>query len=522
MPRSKLYQNKPDVFPSVDHVEEQLRQAYDDDMRAVLAFAQKHKDTLTKVTRAKKSPSHHQIIRHTQLLDAKGFEISLPNEPEIPDFNYSAINHEGESYVLLRGNLFYHDCFYDEAGHRTSRGLRRVKLIRDIQGKLFTAKILELPYVTDSKKQTKLNVPVHQEMSNAAHYYQERMPHKTVLQRRKHHPSDSLFEPVKDTIKYYLIQPFTGLDSYQLIHAKSQRLSSLQMLDLAIQYMQLVYTLHEQSLVHRDLKPANYTVEILSDDELNVSIIDFDCAKLLDTQHIDKQGNPYFSDGHYIGTPEYLPPYHRDRMIKQHRNELPQHKAYGYYNFATDMYAATKSAEEVLKKLKKATLSPDEQALNDDLTLFISDIQNTKNEINAAKTFHQSHPHLPHSSSMREQLKAFSATRKAIKIHQTQCAISQPEMTLYHDQSFNAQTKVPNTSSNTTLMQQLTSFSFSDRSKSTQSFEERSTNEPSNKINSSNTSDEDTPSENDTSIISDDASHYDTITFTPPLTPKNT
>lgn len=512
MPRSKLYKDKPDVFPSVEHVEELLGQAYDDDMRAVIAFAQKHKDTLSKVKRARKNLTSHQIIRHTQLLDANGFEVSLANEPEIPDFNYSAINHEDESYVLLRGNLFYRDCFYDEAGHRTTRGLRRVKLIRDIHGMLFTAKILELPHVADSTVQARLEEPVRQEMSSAAHYYQDKMSHKTILQRKKHLTADVLPEPQKNTIKYYLIQPFTGLDSYQLIHAQPKRLSSLQMLDLAIQYMQLVYTLHDQSLVHRDLKPANYTVEILPDGELNVSIIDFDCAKHFDGQHIDKHDEPYFTDGHYVGTPQYLPPYHLNRMEKQRRKELPPHKAFGYYNFATDMYAATKSAEEILNKLQKTTLSPEEQVLHERLTAFVITI--TK-----AKTFNDSHPHLPEKAGIKQQLETFSHERKIIKAHQADSMVNQPEITLYQGPSLGADTT--NMSNNTTLIQQLATLSPHVLSKSTQPFDAQSNNEPTNTIHSSNASDDDTPSKNDTSIINDDASNYDTITFTPPSSPKH-
>lgn len=509
MPRFKLYEDKPDVFPTVEHVEEQLRHAYDDDMRAVLAFAQKHAQKPgTKVTRRKEKQGaeEHRIIHPSKIIDAEGREISPSDASKIPDFRYSAINHEGEFYVLLRENLFYHDCFYDEAGHRTQRGLRRVKLVRDIHGHLFTVKILELPHFADSIKQTKLEKPIIQEMSSATQYYQERMPHKTALQRKKQHTVESS----KETVKYYLIQPYTGLDSNQLIHAQPKRLSPLQMLDLAIQYMQLVYTLHEQSLIHRDLKPANYTVEILPDGELNVSVIDFDCARLFNAEKTDKHGMPYYNDGHYVGTPEYLPPFHLDRIQKQLLGTLASNKAPGYYNFATDMYAAATSANYVLKKLKSMTLSPEENTLYEKLETFIHNIRK-------ADTFNCSHPHLPDREAMQKQLEAFSRIRKTIKVDQLQSALSQPEITLYQNEPL-ALDKA-DSSNNTTLIQQLNSLPSSSRvPESTHPV--KSNTSRLNTTDSANTSNNTASSNNSSTDTSNDASHYDTQALTPPSTPS--
>ena len=92
----------------------------------------------------------------------------------------------------------------------------------------------------------------------------------------------------KDEISYYMVIPLLGKSLNQLFIEKQQQFSLKLILQIGIQILYLLKSIHEKGLVHRDIKPDNFLLGI--DSEKNkLFLIDFGLCKsyIKDDKHIE-------------------------------------------------------------------------------------------------------------------------------------------------------------------------------------------------------------------------------------------
>lgn len=92
----------------------------------------------------------------------------------------------------------------------------------------------------------------------------------------------------------------------------SQKLDILKQSCLALEYA------HKDGVVHRDIKPANIMVRTKSDGSLNVKVIDFGIAKLVDT----KEEVTLTNTGDLFGTPAYMSPEQCMGEVSDNRTDI--------------------------------------------------------------------------------------------------------------------------------------------------------------------------------------------------------
>lgn len=116
---------------------------------------------------------------------------------------------------------------------------------------------------------------------------------------------------------------------------------------MAKRMIQAMAYCHKADVVHRDLKPENYVFET-NDDDSEMKLIDFGCAKLVDDETIytDMAGTPY-----YIA-PEVLDPaYHRTGKV---RNVFPSNSHF----YTSAIYESTHSNHHVCISILFAEFGP--------------------------------------------------------------------------------------------------------------------------------------------------------------------
>jgi serine/threonine protein kinase len=259
----------------------------------------------------------------------------------IQDISHSVLICENEPYIMLRGNIFYSNSG-KAYPHQTLRGRRKGKLAINQEGELFLIKIVEQQASWAKRYQESEAIP---EMEFA--FKSGIAPHKNIVTRTKITNENS---EILEIVKTYSIMRYKGISAADLI--KENKLSDLQMLDLAIQFMLRVYDLHALNIVHRDLKPANYVVTINENNSLNVFAVDFGYSKEMRNFIYNKKEKylyyQHIDDSENCGTLGYYPDCHEEDDENYNAN---------IYDFSTDMYSAAKSALYVLEYLKKSNQS---------------------------------------------------------------------------------------------------------------------------------------------------------------------
>lgn len=93
----------------------------------------------------------------------------------------------------------------------------------------------------------------------------------------------------KDNVNYYMVLNLLG-DSLQSIKNKKQIFSLKLVLQIGIQILDLLKTIHDKGLVHRDIKPDNFLVG-LNDKIKTIYIIDFGFCKsfIKGSKHIEER-----------------------------------------------------------------------------------------------------------------------------------------------------------------------------------------------------------------------------------------
>jgi casein kinase I family protein HRR25 len=105
----------------------------------------------------------------------------------------------------------------------------------------------------------------------------------------------------KDTTNYYMVIDLLG-QSLQSLKNERERFSLPLVLQIGIQIINLLKTIHEKGLVHRDIKPDNFLLSRNPNDK-NIYIIDFGfckCYLIDDDKHI-----PYKQTRNLIGSNTY-------------------------------------------------------------------------------------------------------------------------------------------------------------------------------------------------------------------------
>ncbi len=315
-------------------LEKQLKQAQklleSEVLDAHFTFAKKYAtESGNKVIRPKEGESVRIVTSDDEEVLSESFE-----QDESSNITHSVLNHEGKFYLLLHGDVFCNDEDFSKGTNphfvpfNNYRGLRRGKLAIDEGGNIVFIKIIEHYSQRHREHLDKESQPEMQ-----IDYQYNDAPHRTVAIRKR----VDIARKELSTYKTYSINMFKGFDSLEISIAK--RLDFLQTVYVAIQYMLLVYDIHDKGIVHRDLKPENYTVDtldVMNDKLPKVSVIDFGMSKRFN-HYFNEQGYFLIDNSSYSGTPGYISP-----NIKKN----------GYYCLATDMYAAAKAANTILENYR--------------------------------------------------------------------------------------------------------------------------------------------------------------------------
>jgi casein kinase I family protein HRR25 len=104
----------------------------------------------------------------------------------------------------------------------------------------------------------------------------------------------------KDDDNYYMVIDLLG-QSLQSLKNKNSSFSLKLVLQIGIQIINLLKTIHDKGLIHRDIKPENFLLSTKPNDK-NIYIIDFGFCKsyLIDGLHI-----PYKKTNNLIGSNTY-------------------------------------------------------------------------------------------------------------------------------------------------------------------------------------------------------------------------
>ena len=92
----------------------------------------------------------------------------------------------------------------------------------------------------------------------------------------------------KDEFNYYMVIPLLGKSLEQLFIEKQQKFSLKLILQIGIQILYLLKSIHKKGLVHRDIKPDNFLLGIESEKN-KIFLIDFGLCKtyIKDEKHIE-------------------------------------------------------------------------------------------------------------------------------------------------------------------------------------------------------------------------------------------
>lgn len=163
----------------------------------------------------------------------------------------------------------------------------------------------------------------------------------------------------RDDNNYYMVINLLG-ESLQSIKNKKQTFSLRLVLQIGIQIIKLLKTIHDKGLVHRDIKPDNFLLG-LDNDKNNIYIIDFGFCKtyMRDGIHI-----PLSKTSNLIGSLTYASTNAHNFIELARRDDL---ESLGYMllyfylgNLPWQALLETHDIHRQIKELKKKILESDE------------------------------------------------------------------------------------------------------------------------------------------------------------------
>lgn len=233
---------------------------------------------------------------------------------------YSIIKIGDQPYVMLERRIF---------NAPKEEGLYRGKLAFDRDGYEFFIKSIAMPrttlglngYEPNTAAIRKMIDSFRQEATYAYHYGQTTSPEILVRDSGRY-------------TKLYLALRFSGFNAESFIDPRLMaenpiRLSNMQLLRAAAKAIQQAIVVAKNRHVHRDIKLANYLFRLEENDDITVTLTDFEHMKTLATgqENCTTEDSPT--------SLEYAPPEYQTIRPKK-------------FGAATDIYAALIAAEKIL------------------------------------------------------------------------------------------------------------------------------------------------------------------------------
>jgi serine/threonine-protein kinase len=189
-------------------------------------------------------------------------------------------------------------------GYRIER-----KLAEGGMGAVYQVRHTELPDLLKVLKVIRPEVPADQcattESRKAATFLRDWMASRFELEAaaisRLNHPNIVPIDGIGavDGHRCILMPFLVGKPLDQLIHERGGRLAPHDALHIAAQIARAMDYVHRRGIIHRDLKPSNVFVVPTEDDPLEIKVIDFGVAKLMNSD-VSKTGATQ------MGTPLYM------------------------------------------------------------------------------------------------------------------------------------------------------------------------------------------------------------------------
>ena len=124
----------------------------------------------------------------------------------------------------------------------------------------------------------------------------------------------------KDQINYYMVIPLLG-DSLNILKKKFGAFSLHSIIQIGLNILQLIETIHEKGLIHRDIKPDNFLFGI---DSNQLYLIDFGFCK---SYFVEKEHIPFKNIHKIIGSPNFVSIHTHDHITQSRRDDL---ESFGY------------------------------------------------------------------------------------------------------------------------------------------------------------------------------------------------
>jgi len=119
------------------------------------------------------------------------------------------------------------------------------------------------------------NYDAEKEMSSKAEY--------NLMKEIKPHPNITSVEEfiATENWTYTIMELAEGLELQDYIFKNSEKMTISIIKDMTKQLLQAILHLHDQHIVHKDIKPENIMVNQISEDLVNIKLIDFNVSQVV-------------------------------------------------------------------------------------------------------------------------------------------------------------------------------------------------------------------------------------------------
>ena len=228
--------------------------------------------------------------------------------------------------ILARDDIYYADK------SRENKGIVKGKMACNENGEYFFLKSITLTNLNyDGKTDiAAVKKDLQKELDAAFHYGQA--PHNKLIIRKS-----------EKYTKIYVLLKESGFNLESLIQETlapdfSIQLSNLQLADIIIQSIQRTLEVYKKGDVHRDIKLGNFLVQLLSNEQLQVNITDFEYLEK--RSHLAENGQSYHLSLE-------APPTREELLIPVYTKRLSSY----YEGGATDIYAILLAVKKIYERI---------------------------------------------------------------------------------------------------------------------------------------------------------------------------